>query len=97
MVFSPSISVLVNKINFKRNLIKGKYDYKNANASLDRIDPNIGYKRDNIQWVHKDINRMKQHYPEVYFVEMCGKVTDYICQKNGDLTISNACGILCPR
>ena len=66
-------------------------------ASLDRIDAKVGYIRGNVQWVHKDINRMKQHYPEAYFVEMCGKVTDYFRQKTGGLTISDACGILCPR
>lgn len=28
-------------------------------ASLDRIDSNKGYTKQNIQWVHKDINKMK--------------------------------------
>lgn len=47
-------------------------------ASLDRIDSSKGYTIDNIQWVHKDINWMKQNYPQKYFIEMCKKVVDYI-------------------
>lgn len=39
-------------------------DHRNDNhlqtASLDRIDNNLGYRFDNIQWVHKDVNRLKQ-------------------------------------
>lgn len=44
-------------------------------ASLDRIDNKKGYTLDNIQWVHKDINYLKQDYDEKYFIEMCKNVT----------------------
>jgi hypothetical protein len=40
-------------------------------ASLDRIDPNKGYTIDNVQWIHKDINRMKNNFDENYFVNVC--------------------------
>lgn len=40
-------------------------------ASIDRIDSSIGYREGNVQWVHKVINRMKQHFDEAVFVEMC--------------------------
>ena len=43
-------------------------------ASLDRIDNCNGYTKDNIQWLHKDINRMKWKYDETYFIELCKKV-----------------------
>lgn len=43
-------------------------------ASLDRIDSSKEYTEDNIQWVHKDINRMKNAYDQDYFIEMCTKV-----------------------
>ncbi len=33
-------------------------------ASLDRIDSSKGYTASNIQWVHKDINRMKSGLPQ---------------------------------
>lgn len=43
-------------------------------ASLDRIDNNKGYTVDNIQWIHKDINWMKQDFNEQYFKETCTNV-----------------------
>jgi hypothetical protein len=47
------------------------------NASIDRIDSSIGYHVGNVQWVHKDINNMKQSYSQEYFIELCKKVTQY--------------------
>jgi hypothetical protein len=43
-------------------------------ASLDRIDSSKGYTLDNVQWVHKDINKMKSDLTEQDFVEWCFKV-----------------------
>lgn len=43
-------------------------------ASIDRIDSSKGYIEGNIQWVHKDINFMKNDYNQNYFIEMCRKV-----------------------
>lgn len=40
-------------------------------ASLDRIDSNKGYIIDNVQWVHKDVNNMKQDYEQDYFLKIC--------------------------
>tara|TARA_Y100000034_G_C6839543_1_gene379698 strand:+ start:444 stop:1007 length:564 start_codon:yes stop_codon:yes gene_type:complete len=48
-----------------------------ATASLDRIDSNQGYIKGNVQWVHKDINMMKQQYSQEYFVRMCQLVTEH--------------------
>jgi len=51
---------------------------KNANvnfdkmtASLDRIDSTKDYTEDNVQWVHKHVNMMKQSYSQEYFIEIC--------------------------
>lgn len=56
-------------------------NYRNAKkfqtASLDRIDSTKLYTKDNIQWVHKHINRMKMNDSEEYFIEMCRKVVNY--------------------
>lgn len=49
-----------------------------GNASLDRIDNNIGYTYNNVQWIHKDINYMKQDYDEKYFITMCDKISQNI-------------------
>jgi len=54
-------------ITLQRNYKK----YKKMTASLDRIDSSKSYTIDNIQWVHRDINIMKNHYNEEYFIEMC--------------------------
>lgn len=40
-------------------------------ASLDRVDGAKGYSTSNIQWVHKDVNRMKMCLPEDRLVELC--------------------------
>jgi hypothetical protein len=45
--------------------------------SLDRIDSDKGYVKGNVQWVHKDINMMKQSYDLDYFIEMCKKVAEH--------------------
>lgn len=50
-------------------------------ASIDRIDSNKGYTIDNVQWVHKDINRMKNSYDQKYFLQICQLVVDYISPK----------------
>ncbi len=47
---------------------------KDGNASLDRIDSSKGYVEGNVQWVHKEINNMKQTYSQDKFVEWCKKV-----------------------
>lgn len=44
-------------------------------SSLDRIDNSFGYVEGNIQWVHRDINRMKSDFNEREFLLMCKEVT----------------------
>lgn len=43
-------------------------------ASLDRIDSSKGYTLDNIQWVHKDINMMKQDHSDEDFLNWIDKI-----------------------
>jgi len=57
------------------NSAKEQRNHKGTTASLDRICSSKGYVAGNVQWVHKDVNFMKQHYPQDYFVELCGKIT----------------------
>lgn len=45
-------------------------------ASLDRIDSSKGYMESNVQWVHKDINKMKQNFQEHYFISACKAITE---------------------
>lgn len=51
--------------------------FEEITASLDRIDSNLGYTKDNIQIVHKDINRMKNHFSDEYFYKMCRAISNY--------------------
>lgn len=43
-------------------------------ASLDRICSDKPYTPDNIQWVHKDVNLMKNHFDQLYFIDICKRV-----------------------
>lgn len=43
-------------------------------ASLDRIDSSRGYTRDNVQWVHKDVNNIKMEFPQADFFNWCKKI-----------------------
>jgi hypothetical protein len=53
---------------------QNRIDWTTNTASLDRIDSKLGYIEGNVQFVHKDINRMKQHFPEDYFIRLCSLV-----------------------
>lgn len=44
-------------------------------ASLDRIDSSKGYVEGNVQWVHKDVNYMKQDYSDEYFIKICNLIS----------------------
>lgn len=48
---------------------------KNWSASVDRIDNEQGYVLDNIQFVHKHINLMKNCFSHDYFLDMCKMVS----------------------
>lgn len=56
--------------------IPSKWNDRLYSASLDRIDSGLGYVEGNVQWVHKDINIMKNSYSDEYFKELCFKVAD---------------------
>jgi CRISPR/Cas system Type II protein with McrA/HNH and RuvC-like nuclease domain len=45
-------------------------------ASIDRIDSNKGYIEDNVVWVHKDINIMKNKFSKEYFLMLCKKIVE---------------------
>ena len=46
-------------------------------ASLDRIDSSKGYTKDNVQWVHKDINYIKRDLSDSEFITLCKKVATH--------------------
>ena len=65
-------------ISFSNDKIRGT-------ASLDRIDSSKGYEKGNIQWVHKDINKMKNSLDETYFINLCHKVSELNQKRQCDL------------
>lgn len=53
-------------------------DFKGvATASLDRINSDLGYTKDNVWWVHKTVNRMKWVLKVKDFVEWSKRIADY--------------------
>lgn len=46
-------------------------------ASIDRIDSNGDYEYNNVQWIHKDVNIMKNHFQQDYFIKMCKSICNY--------------------
>lgn len=50
---------------------------KEKTASLDRIDSSKGYIKDNLQWVHRDVNKLKKNFTDDRFIEICKKVAKY--------------------
>ena len=64
-------------IRCTRNVNKHSDSYEEQTASIDRIDNTKGYIIDNIQWIHKDINNMKQALKEEIFIKYCNLVTKH--------------------
>jgi len=45
-------------------------------ASLDRKDSTQGYTKDNIQWVHRNVNVIKHSCSQEYFINICRKIVN---------------------
>lgn len=52
-------------------------DKRVQTASLDRIDPKLGYVEGNVQWIHKELNRMKMKNQQYEFINWCKLVTQH--------------------
>jgi hypothetical protein len=97
VVSIDDIQYLLEKQNFKcalsnevlvMSLDNSKYRIREGlaqhnTASLDRKDSSKGYTISNIQWIHKDLNKLKSNMDEKKFIQWCIKVA-----KNNDLLIS---------
>jgi hypothetical protein len=51
-------------------------------ASLDRINSNKGYVKGNVQWLHKDINIMKNDLDTKTFLRYCSLVNENKSKRN---------------
>lgn len=66
---------LFNKQNGKCKLSGKTISFNSpCSASLDRIDSSKDYTEDNVQWVHRTINYMKNTLSVKQFVELCGEI-----------------------
>ncbi len=65
-------------ISFEQSQRLKKKNGSETTASLDRIDSNKGYTIDNVQWIHKDVNKMKNAFTQDRFLEICRLVTEQI-------------------
>lgn len=65
------------EINFGKHVHKKETKMQSKTASLDRIDSEKGYTLDNLQWVHKHVNIMKNRYDNTYFKQICEMVTKH--------------------
>ena len=66
------------KSNSKRDL------YQSGNASLDRIDSSKGYTKDNVQWIYKPINKMKNKLSDKEFLQICRAIVKHTEMENID-------------
>lgn len=67
---------LIESQNFKCALTGLPISFIDKSASLDRIDSNKGYIVGNMQWVHKDVNIMKNAYDVNYFIKLCKLIVE---------------------
>lgn len=74
------IADLLEAQDYKCKLTGLPISAKEGTASLDRINSERGYLPDNVQWLHKDVNMMKRHYSQDYFVMLCQKVAGGSCE-----------------
>lgn len=69
--------------------IKGcNVDWSRITASVDRIDSTKGYTQDNVWWVHKEVNRLKNNYPLQDLLYWCKLILDK--HGNSDPSVVNA-------
>lgn len=66
-----AISGLQITLTRRRDMLKGL-----ETASLDRIDSSQGYVIGNVQWVHKDVNLMKQSMTQERLISLCKVISD---------------------
>jgi hypothetical protein len=60
----------------KMDIEFGKVSNGKGTASLDRINNNEGYVEGNVQWLHKDVNIMKNKFEQEHFIHICERITN---------------------
>ena len=52
-----------------------EYEKSDYNVSVDRVDSNLGYYRDNCVLCLKNVNKMKWNFNHDYFIELCHQIS----------------------
>lgn len=52
-------------------------NFRDSTASLDRIDSSKGYIEGNVQWVHREINKMKFNFSQDHFINWMVKIYNF--------------------
>jgi hypothetical protein len=63
--------------NEKCKLSGVSISFKNKTASLDRIDSSKGYIKENVQWIHKDLQKMKHAMSDAQFIDWCHIIANH--------------------
>lgn len=79
-------------ITLSNKLINNHADRINISASVDRINSNLGYTEDNVQWVHKYVNIMKGALSDETFISMCNIISKYNTNKKDNFDPSSIIG-----
>lgn len=53
-----------------------EYIINRLNISIDRIDSNLGYSKNNVQLVAAIVNRMKTDLPDSEFIKICSIIAE---------------------
>lgn len=70
------LSKLFDKQNGKCFYTKLPLSFDDNTASLERVDSNKGYEKDNVVWVHKNLNIMKRDLSLEDFLNICRLVVE---------------------
>jgi len=78
---TKDLQELLEKQKYKCNLsgLEIALCKENITASLDRIDSDKGYEIENVQWVHRDVNLMKNKLDQNKFIEICRLIAEKDC------------------
>lgn len=60
----------------KNHSVNGSHKKVSQTASLDRIDSSLGYVHNNVQWIHKHLNKIKGDLNQDLFIDLCKAVSN---------------------
>lgn len=72
-----ALSGIQLKLNEEKVPVRNKSYSTYVTASVDRINSNDGYTINNIQWVHKRVNLMKNAMTDEQFIYLCNLVANH--------------------